>query len=78
MNYQESLTPRECEVVALMGQGFTNGEIAEALVISKSTVRQHVNHIYNKLGATSRLQAVLKANVLVYVGQHPNSSKHDN
>lgn len=69
MNYVEPLTAREQEVLTLVAQGFTNGQIADALVISKRTVRQHLNHIYAKLGVSSRLQAVLKANLLVYVGQ---------
>lgn len=69
MIYVEPLTPREQEVLALVAQGFTNEQIADALVISKRTVRQHLNHIYAKLGVSSRLQAVLKANLLVYVGQ---------
>lgn len=76
MHYHEPLTKREHEVLALVAQGFTNSQVAEMLVISRATVRQHLNHIYAKLGvtstelgATSRLHAALKTNTLVYMGQ---------
>ncbi len=55
------LTEREREVVALMAQGKSNREIAEALVVAKITVETHVNNILHKLGLTSRTQIVLWA-----------------
>lgn len=55
------LTPREKEVLALMVQGHSNREIAEALVVSHSTAKFHVSSILSKLGVTSRTEAVALA-----------------
>jgi DNA-binding NarL/FixJ family response regulator len=54
----ELFTEREAEVIELMAQGLRNREIAEAFVISEATVKVHVRHILEKLGAKSRTQAV--------------------
>jgi DNA-binding CsgD family transcriptional regulator len=51
------LSPREREVLELIGQGLSNEAIARALFISKSTVKVHVSHILEKTGARSRTQA---------------------
>jgi DNA-binding CsgD family transcriptional regulator len=56
---QSPLTRREGEVLALLGLGLTNTEIASRLFITESTVKVHVHHILEKLGARTRLQAVL-------------------
>jgi DNA-binding CsgD family transcriptional regulator/tetratricopeptide (TPR) repeat protein len=55
------LTPRELEVFRLLGRGYSNAAIAEALVISLSTAKVHVHHILEKLGVQTRLQAALRA-----------------
>ena len=57
----ESLTPRELEVLELMRLGRTNRQIAEDLVISLGTSKNHVEHIIAKLGVSDRTQAVVKA-----------------
>ena len=51
------LTPREAQVLNLLARGYTNREIAAALVISVKTVSVHVSHILRKLGAPNRLEA---------------------
>ncbi|MEO7910920.1 MAG: response regulator transcription factor [Roseiflexaceae bacterium] len=55
---QESLTPRELEVLTLIGQGRSNGEIAAMLAIAPRTAKVHVQNILSKLGATNRTEAV--------------------
>ncbi len=54
----ETLTPRELEVLTLMGKGQSNSEIAAALDIAPRTVKVHVQNILGKLGATNRTEAV--------------------
>jgi two-component system NarL family response regulator len=52
------LTARELDVMRLLAQGMSNGEIGRALVIAEGTVKVHVNSILTKLGAADRTQAV--------------------
>jgi DNA-binding NarL/FixJ family response regulator len=54
----ESLTPREIEVLHLIGQGLSNRAIAQRLAISEHTAKFHVNAILGKLGAQTRAEAV--------------------
>jgi DNA-binding NarL/FixJ family response regulator len=55
------LTPREREILVLIAQGLTNNAIAERLVLSPKTVRNHVSTIYSKLQVASRAEAVARA-----------------
>src|SRR5439155_26977531 len=55
------LTPREQEVLLLLAEGRSNAEIADDLVISKSTAKAHVHNLLRKLGVSSRVQAALEA-----------------
>lgn len=57
----QPLTPRELEVLNLVALGQTNREIARSFVISVGTVKNHVEHIIAKLGASDRTQAVVRA-----------------
>jgi DNA-binding NarL/FixJ family response regulator len=57
----ESLTNREMEVLALAGKGYTNKAIGVQLGISDRTVQGHLAHIFDKLHASSRTEAVMKA-----------------
>lgn len=54
----EPLTPREIEVLTLLGQGLPNKLIARELTISEHTVKFHISSIFAKLGAASRTDAV--------------------
>jgi len=53
-----NLTPREAEVLALIGEGLSNREIGERLFLGQATVKTHVNRIFAKIGTQSRAQAV--------------------
>ncbi|MGY2875826.1 HD-GYP domain-containing protein (c-di-GMP phosphodiesterase class II) [Marmoricola sp. URHA0025 HA25] len=57
----DTLTPRETEVLGLVARGLSNREIATRLVLSEKTVRNHVERTYAKIGATNRVGASLYA-----------------
>jgi DNA-binding NarL/FixJ family response regulator len=55
---RHGLTDREREVMELVARGRANAEIGQTLFISAKTVKNHINHIYAKLGATQRAEAI--------------------
>jgi len=57
----DALTGREREVLALIGQGKTNAEIAAELFVSDGTVKTHINHLFTKLQLRDRAAAVVFA-----------------
>ena len=57
----DRLTDREREVLAAIGQGYNNAEIAERLFIGAATVKSHINSLFTKLGLRDRAQAVVFA-----------------
>jgi DNA-binding CsgD family transcriptional regulator len=62
------LTPRQNEVLQLLGQGASTEDIASMFHLSKETVRNHIRHILLRLGAHSRLEAVARAHELGLLG----------
>ena len=55
------LTPRELDIVRMVVGGFTNKQIGEKLAIGENTVKSHLTHIFNKVGASSRIELALFA-----------------
>ena len=64
-----ALTPREREILELIGEGLTNQEIADRLVIEVGTVKNHVHNILQKLDVSSRQDA---AAYLSFIEQEPS------
>ncbi|MCC6612346.1 MAG: AAA family ATPase [Anaerolineae bacterium] len=60
----DALSEREQEILQLIADGLTNADIGERLFIAVSTVKRHINHIYDKLDVETRTQAVAKARTL--------------
>jgi NarL family two-component system response regulator LiaR len=57
----DRLTPREREVLVLIGRGYPNKRIARELSVSEKTVKTHAGHVFAKLGVTDRTQAAIVA-----------------
>ena len=60
----ELLSKREKEVVDLIGQGYSNGDIANILFISEHTVKDHTKNIYKKMNVHSRFELTALVNRL--------------
>ncbi|HET9451399.1 MAG TPA: alpha/beta fold hydrolase [Aggregicoccus sp.] len=55
------LSVRECEILGLLCEGWSNAQIAGRLFLSEKTVRNHVTHVFDKLGVHTRAQAIVRA-----------------
>jgi DNA-binding NarL/FixJ family response regulator len=69
----EQLSKRELDVLQLVASGLSNREIAARLVITVGTVKKHIEHIYSKFDAHSRIQVVAMARasgLLVHLDDH--------
>lgn len=61
MSRPAGLTEREIDVLRLLARGSSNADIARELVVSRRTAEHHVQHIYGKLGVSTRAAAALFA-----------------
>jgi DNA-binding NarL/FixJ family response regulator len=73
----EQLTDRELEVLSLAAKGFTNKAIGMQLGISDRTVQGHLAHIFDKLQASSRTEAVMRAVSLGWISQSVGTITED-
>jgi len=60
-NIFPDLTPREYEILTLLAKGYSNPQIAQELVLSARTVRNHVSNIFSKLQVSDRAQVIIRA-----------------
>jgi DNA-binding NarL/FixJ family response regulator len=67
-----SLSPRERDILALIGDGLTNREIGKKLYLSEKTVKNHISRLLAKLGVQRRVQAAVLASQL----EHPDTADH--
>lgn len=58
------ISKRERDVLQLLAEGYSNGDIATRLVVTQGTVKRHLHNIYGKLGVSNRTQAILRAQAL--------------
>jgi len=58
------ISDRECQVLELLAEGYSNSEIADRIFVSTNTVKTHLAHVYGKLEVSRRTQAVQKAKSL--------------
>lgn len=73
----EPLTDRESEVLTLAAKGYTNKAIGAQLGISDRTVQGHLAHIFDKMNATSRTEAVMRAVSLGWIAQNVMNNFED-
>ena len=65
-----NLTKKEVKILKSVASGNTNKEIAQKFLLSEKTVKNHLNHIYRKLGAKNRAQAVVEGLKRDYISRH--------
>ena len=63
-----TLSPRECGILELIGQGYSNKRVARALGITAETVKSHIKHVFVKLDVNTRAHAVARAQRLGLFG----------
>ena len=61
------ISDRECQVLQLLAEGYSNSEIADRIFVSTNTVKTHLAHVYGKLEVSRRTQAVQKAKSLFLI-----------
>jgi len=61
------LSPRECEILALLASGQSNKGLARGLGVSPNTIKTHVARVYEKLDVANRVQAIEKARLLALI-----------
>ncbi|GAA3148507.1 hypothetical protein GCM10017687_77210 [Streptomyces echinatus] len=71
-----SLSPRERDILALIGDGLTNREIGRRLYLSEKTVKNHISRMLAKLGVQRRVQAAVLASHLGSPERVEHSSRH--
>ena len=71
------LTPREREVLALVGAGLSNAEVGERLFLVEGTVKAYVSAVLNRLGVKNRVQAAVLAHEAGLVGGGSEDSEDD-
>nr|WP_267239116.1 LuxR C-terminal-related transcriptional regulator [Nocardioides agariphilus] len=71
------MSERETEVLRLMAAGRSNTEITRELVVSSKTVRNHITHIFTKLGVSERESAIARALELGLAGVEPAQPRWD-
>jgi DNA-binding CsgD family transcriptional regulator len=62
--FKDELTPREKEAARIAAAGASNAEVAQRMGVSEGTVKQYLNHAYDKLGVWNRYQLTYKAESL--------------
>jgi DNA-binding NarL/FixJ family response regulator len=79
--HESALSDRELEVIVLVARGFSNRQVATQLHISEATIKRHLANIYEKIGVTSRSDAVRTALAEQWIGFHEiisaDSDSHD-
>ncbi|MBO1413140.1 response regulator transcription factor [Streptomyces sp. FH025] len=69
------LTPREQEILALVGEGLTNRQIGQRLYLAEKTVKNHISRLLAKLGVERRVQAALIASETLAAHGHPSGRR---
>ena len=69
----QALTPRETDVLRILGRGFSNKEIAREMDLSPATIKTHVHHILGKLGVVHRTQAMRRVREAPWMLRSPSS-----